>query len=64
MERGKKVGSLIDDDKDVARRKQLAIVAVKKINYVWIRDKILKTSTKIKVYISLVKSILLYNCGT
>ena len=65
MERSKKkVGSLIDVDKDVARRKQLATVALDKLNNVWIKGNKLKTSTKIKLYKSLVKSILLYNCGT
>ena len=60
----KKVGSLIDDNKDVERRKQLANVALNKLNNVWIKGNKLKTSTKIKLYKSLVKSILLYNCGT
>ena len=41
----KKVGSLIDDDKDVERRKQLATVA--KLNNVWIKGNKLKTSTQI-----------------
>ena len=64
MERTKKVGSLIDDDKDIERRKQLAAVALYKLNNVWIKSNKLKTSRKIKLYKSLVKSILLYNCGT
>ena len=65
MERSKKkVGSLIDDGKDVERRKHLATVALYKLNNVWIKGNTLKTSTKIKLYKSLVKSILLYNCGT
>ena len=62
MERSKKVGSLIDDDKDVERRKQIATVALHKLNNVWMKGKKLKTSTKIKLYKSLVKSILLYSC--
>ena len=32
MERSKKVGSLIDDGKDIERRKQLAAVALYKLN--------------------------------
>ena len=60
----KKVGSLIDDDRDVERRKQLETVALYKLNNVWIKGNKLKTSTKTKLYKSLVKSILLYNCGT
>ena len=62
--KSRKVGSLIDDDKDVERRKQLATVALYKLNNFWIKGNKLKTSTKIKLYNSLVKSILLYNCGT
>ena len=40
MERSKKkkAGSLIDDDKDVERRKQLATVALYKLNNVWIKS--------------------------
>ena len=53
MERSKKVGSLIDDDKGVERRKQLATVALYKLNNVWIKGNKLKTSTKIKLYKSL-----------
>ena len=64
MERSKKVGSLIYDDKDVERRKQLATVALYKLNDLCKKGNQLKTSTKIKLYKSLVESILLYNCGT
>ena len=39
-------------------------VALYKLNNVWIEGNKLKTSTKIKLYKSLVKSILLYNCRT
>ena len=55
MERSKKVGSLNDDDKDVERRKQLATVALYKLNNVWVKGNNLKTLTKIKLYKSLVK---------
>ena len=60
----KKAGWLIDDDKDVERRKQLATVALYELINVWIKGNKLKTSTKIRLYKSLVKSIVLYNCGT
>ena len=60
----KKVGSLIDDDKGVGRRKQLATVALYKLNNVWVKGNNMKSLTKIKLYKSLVKLILLYNCGT
>ena len=39
-------------------------MALYKLNNVWTKGNKLKTSTKIKLYKSLVKSILLYNCGT
>ena len=39
-------------------------MALYKLNNVWIKGNKLKTSTKIKLYKSLVKSTLLYNCGT
>ena len=57
MERSKNVGSLIDDD--VERIKQLTTMALHKLNNVWIKGNKLKNSTKIKLYKSLVKSILL-----
>ena len=59
-----KVGSYIDDDKDIQRRKKLATVALYKVNNVWINGSKLKTSTKIELYKALVKSILLCNWGT
>ena len=57
MERSKKVGSPTDDDKDVERRKQLAPVALNKLNYVWIKGNKLETSINNKLYKSLVKSL-------
>ena len=38
----KNVGSLIDDDQDVERRKQLATVALTKLNNFWLKDNKLK----------------------
>ena len=64
MVRSKKGGSFIDDDKDVERRKQLATVPLYKLNNVWIKGNTLKTATRIKLYKTLVKSILLYILGT
>ena len=55
MEGNKKVGSLIDNDKGVERRKQLATAALYKLNNVWMIGKKLKTSTKVKLYKSLMK---------
>ena len=61
------MGSLVDDDKDVERRKQLATVALNKLNTVWIKGNRPETSTKIELYKSPEKSILLHilpNMGT
>ena len=61
------MGLLADDDKDVERRKQLATVALNKLNNVWIKGNIPKTSTKIELYKNPEKSILLHilpNMGT
>ena len=43
IERSKKVVSLIDDDKDVERRKELATLAVNKFINVWINGNEIKT---------------------
>ncbi|GFR95291.1 endonuclease-reverse transcriptase [Elysia marginata] len=60
----KKVGSLIDDNEDIERRKQLSSTALSRLNNLWLKDNKIKTATKIHLYKSLVKSILLYNCST
>ena len=60
----KKVGSLIGDDKDVERRKILSIAALSKLNAIWLRQDKIKLEIRLKLYKSLIKSILLYNCGT
>ncbi|GFR84549.1 hypothetical protein ElyMa_002419900 [Elysia marginata] len=60
----KKVGTLIEDQKDIERRKQLSSAALVKLKNVWLKgDKITK-NTKLKLYKALVKSVLTYNCGT
>ena len=58
------MGSLIGDLEDVERRKQLSTAALNKLYHVRVIGNKLKTTTKIKLYKSLVKSILLYNCST
>ena len=58
------MGSLIGDLEDVERRKQLSTAALNKLYHVWVKGNKLKITTKIKLYKSLVKSILLYNCST
>ena len=60
----KKVGTLIGDEEDVKRRKRLSNAALTKLLNVWIKGDKIKRKTKLKLYRSLVKSILVYNCGT
>ncbi|GFS04723.1 hypothetical protein ElyMa_004664100 [Elysia marginata] len=59
----KKVCTLIGDQEDIERRKQLSTAALVKLKNVWLKgDKITK-KTKLKLYKALVKSVFTYNCG-
>ncbi|GFR96786.1 transposase [Elysia marginata] len=49
----KKVGSLIDDNEDIERRKQLSSTALSRLNNLWLKDNKIKTATKIHLYKSL-----------
>lgn len=60
----KKVGSLIGDKEDIARRKRLSQNALNKMTHLWNRSDKIKLKTKLKLYNTLVKSILLYNSAT
>ena len=61
----KKVGSLLGDDRDVeGRKKNISTVALSKLNAVLLRQDKIKLKIRLKSYKSLIKSILLYNCGT
>ena len=60
----KKLGSLLGDSEDIARRKQLAIVAFGNLNNIWIRKDKVREELRIKLYNALVKPVLLYNCST
>ena len=60
----KKLGSLLGDKEDVARRKQLSCAAMKDMNKLWRKKKFTKISKRIDLYKSLVKSILIYNAST
>ena len=60
----KKVGSLLGDEEDINRRKQLATASMNKINAIYLKKDKVKLEKKIKIYRALVKSVLLYSCGT
>ncbi|GFR86612.1 very-long-chain enoyl-CoA reductase [Elysia marginata] len=49
----KKVDSLIDDNEDIERRKQLSSTALSRLNNLWLKDNKIKTATKIHLYKSL-----------
>ncbi|KAK3777571.1 hypothetical protein RRG08_021690 [Elysia crispata] len=53
-----------NDEEDLERRKRLSNAALTKPLNVWIKGDKIKRKTKLKLYRSLVKSILVYNCGT
>ena len=59
----KKLGSLLGDREDIARRKQLSTTSLRKLDSLWIRRKV-KVKRRVKLYNSLVRSVLLYNCST
>ena len=60
----KKVGSLIGDEEDMERRKALSTAALNKMHTVWIRKDKISQKRKMLLYKTLVKPVLLYNCGT
>ena len=60
----KKLGSLLGDEEDIKRRKQLANIALQDMNKIWKRKKYTPMKKRIQLYESLVKSILTYNCST
>ena len=60
----KKVGTLIGDEEYINRRKRLSTAALAKLQNIWIKGDKVKRKTKIKLYRTLVKSVLTYNCGT
>lgn len=59
----KKLGSLLGDREDIARRKQLATSSVQKLKEIWKRKKV-KLKKKVQLYNAIGRSILLYNCST
>ena len=57
----KKLGSFLDDKKDIERRKQLAQTAMSELWKIYMKGKKLKISKKVRVYNSYVKPVLTYN---
>ena len=59
-----KLGSKLCDREEIQRRKELATIALAKNDIIWKKNWKTKLTTRIRQYEALVKSVLLYNCGT
>ena len=59
-----KLGSKIGDKEDIKRRKELANTAMKNNDNIWKKKWTASMRKRLQLYNSLIKSILLYNCGT
>ena len=60
----RKLGSLLEEAEDVARRKQLANVAFRKLSTVWFRRSRISLPLRLRLYESFVVPVLIYNMGT
>ena len=60
----KKLGSLLGDREDIARRKQLAIAAMNDMNAIWIRNIHTGCKLRLQLYNSTVLPVLMYNSST
>ena len=60
----RKLGSLLGEAEDVARRKQLANVAFHKLSTVWFRRSRISLPLRLRLYESFVVPVLIYNMGT
>ena len=63
-EEWRKLGSLLGEAEDVARRKQLVNVAFRKLSTVWFRRSRISLPLRLRLYESFVVPVLLYNMGT
>jgi hypothetical protein len=59
----KKLGSYLDDEEDIQKRKTLSNNILFKLEKIW-RNHNIKTGFKHFIYRSYVESVFLYNCGT
>ena len=60
----KKLGYLLGDKENIARRKQLSVAAVKNLEKVWIRKDYISEKYRLKLCHTFVKSVLLYENAT
>ena len=59
-----KLGSKLGDREDMKRRRNLATVAMKDNDNVWKKQWAISLKKRLRLYGTLVESILMYNCGT
>ena len=59
-----KLGSKLGDCQSIQKRKELATFALAKNDAIWKKNWKTKLTTRIRLHEALVKSVLLYNCGT
>ena len=59
-----KLGSLLGDKEDIRRRKQLSCTALRNLSKLWHKKNLTTLKTRLRLYETLVKSILLYNAST
>ena len=60
----RKLGSLLDTNEDIEKKKLLATIAFKKMYIIWIRRSKIQEERLIRLYNTLIIPILTYNCGT
>ena len=60
----RKLGSLLGDPEDVARRMQLANVSFHKMWTVWFRGAQISLPLRLRLYSAFVLPVLMYNMGT
>ncbi|RHY31971.1 hypothetical protein DYB32_002987 [Aphanomyces invadans] len=59
----RKLGSLLHDNKDIQKRKTLVQASFRNMWKLWLRRDHIAEKTRLRLYDSYVKPILLYNCG-
>jgi len=60
----KKLGSLLGDEEDVMRRKQLATIMFQSMWSMWKRRDLIHERLRLRLYNAFVLPVLTYNCGT
>ena len=63
LQKTKKLGTILDTEAELVRRKSLSNIALYKLKYIW-KNRFVKTPLKVLLYKTYVRPILTYNCGT